>query len=610
MTGTRKIAAILVADIVGYSRLAGTDEDRTLSRLRGLRSDLIDPAIDAHHGRIVKRTGDGFVAEFRSVVDAARCAIEVQSGMAERNAGLPSARRIEFRIGIHLGDVVEEPDGDLMGDGVNIAARLEGIAAPGGVCLSEDAYRQVREKLNHEIIDLGQKVLKNIARPIGVYALKLGLESAAPTPSGPDAREGPPPLSIVVLPFANMGSDPEQDYFVDGVTESLTTDLSRIGGFFVIGRNTAFTYKGKPVDLKQIGRELNVRYVLEGSVQRVGIRMRISVQLIDAESGHHIWAERFDKPLVDLFDMQDEIVARLARALNSQLFAAEGRRAERATNPNSSDLCFQGWSWWNKGFTPDCLAKARSLFEQALALDPDNVWALVGVAVVDIVVATTFASDNRATRLAAAEAAMTKALSLAPESAVAHLCLGTVQIHTNRVAEGVRQCERALQLDRNLAGAHAQIGSGKLHLGQAEDTEGHIQEALRLSPHDKLSHVWCVIAGMAKLYLHREEEAVTWLRRSIEINRSFPLSHFVLAAALAHLARLPEGRSALRAGLAINPTFTISKVRANAPSDNPIAVAGREHFISGLRKAGMGRSKRGAAASSGQMLQIHPVAVR
>ncbi len=250
------------------------------------------------------------------------------------------------------------------------------------------------------------------------------------------------------------------------------------------------------------------------------------------------------------------------------------------------------------------------MFEQALALDPDNVWALVGVAIVDTVVATTFPSDDRATRLAAAEAAVTKALSLAPESAVAHLCLGTVQIYTNRVAEGVRQCERALQLDRNLAGAHAQIGSGKLHLGQAEDTESHIQEALRLSPHDKLSHLWCVTAGMAKLYLHREEEAVTWLRRSIEINRSFPPSHFVLAAALAHLARLPEARSALRAGLAINPTLTISRVRANAPSDNPIAVAGREHFISGLRKAGVGRIKRRAAASSGQMLQIHPVAVR
>jgi adenylate cyclase len=280
MGGMRKIAAILVADVVGYSRLAGVDEDRTLSRLRGLRSDLIDPAIDAHRGRIVKRTGDGTIIEFRSVVDAVRCAIEVQNGMIERNSGLPPERRIELRVGIHLGDVVEEADGDLMGDGVNIAARLEGIAQPGEVCLSEDAYRQVREKLNYGFVNLGQKRLKNIARPIGVYALKPGSESAAAAQSASASNTpGPPHFSIVVLPFANMSGDPEQEYFVDGVTESLTTDLSRISGSFVIGRNTAFTYKGKPIDLRRIGRELNVRYVLEGSVQRVPDRMRVSVQL-------------------------------------------------------------------------------------------------------------------------------------------------------------------------------------------------------------------------------------------------------------------------------------------------------------------------------------------
>jgi adenylate cyclase len=346
MAGTRKIAAILVADVVGYSRLAGADEDRTLARLRALHSDLIDPTIAVHHGRIVKRTGDGALVEFRSVVDAVRCAIEVQNGMVERNAGLPPDRRIELRIGVHLGDVVEEADGDLMGDGVNIAARLEGIAEPGGVCLSEDAYRQVREKLKHEFIDLGEKTLKNIARPIRVYAPKPDSERAAPAPSyAAPNKQGPPHFSIVVLPFANMTGDPQQEHFVDGVTDSLTTDLSRLGGSFVIGRNTAFTYKGKPVDRKQIGRELNVRYVVEGSVQRAGNRVRVSVQLIDAESGNHLWAERFDKPLADLFDMQDEIVARLANALTAQLPAAEARRAERAPNPDSMDLMFQGWAW-------------------------------------------------------------------------------------------------------------------------------------------------------------------------------------------------------------------------------------------------------------------------
>ena len=312
MGETRKIAAILVADVVGYSRLAGADEEGTLARLRALRSDFIDPTIATRHGRVVKRTGDGIIIEFRSVVDAVRCAIEVQNGMVERNAGVPGDRRIEFRIGIHLGDVVEEADGDLMGEGVNIAARLERVANPGAICLSEQAYWQVKGRLDLAVSDLGPTQLKNIAEPIRLYSLQVGAPALAkPAPAPAPEKSTPPRLSIVVLPFANIGGDPEQEHFVDGVTESLTTDLSRIRGAVVIARNTAFTYKGKPLDVKTIGRELNVRYVLEGSVQRSGKRMRVNVQLIDAETGSHLWAERFDKPLVDLFDMQDEIVARL-----------------------------------------------------------------------------------------------------------------------------------------------------------------------------------------------------------------------------------------------------------------------------------------------------------
>ena len=320
MSETRKIAAILVADVVGYSRLAGADEDRTLARLRALRSDLIDPTIAVHHGRVVKRTGDGILIEFRSVVDAVRCAIEVQNGMAERNAGLPPERRIEFRIGIHLGDVVEESDGDLMGDGVNIAARLEGIAKAGAICLSEDAYRQVSGRLDMEVTDLGQIELKNIERPIRVYSLQVGVPAqakpatelkapekpaelkprsallpliagivalivvaggawyflagtrtapaVAPAPVASNAAPAPAHLSVVVLPFTNLSGDPSQDYFADGITENLTTDLSRIRNSFVIARNTAFTFKGKSIDAKEIGKQLGVRYVLEGSVQR------------------------------------------------------------------------------------------------------------------------------------------------------------------------------------------------------------------------------------------------------------------------------------------------------------------------------------------------------
>ena len=385
MSETRKLAAILVADVVGYSRLAGADEDRTLSRLRGLRSDLIDPAIDAHHGRIVKRTGDGSLIEFRSVVDAVRCAIEVQNGLVERNIGLPPERRIEFRVGIHLGDVVEEADGDLMGDGVNIAARLEGICEPGAICLSEDAYRQVKGRLDLEVIDLGPIELKNIAERIRVYSLEVGKPpQPKPAPAPAPEKSAPPRLSIVVLPFANIGGDPEQEHFVDGVTESLTTDLSRIRGAVVIARNTAFSYKGKPLDVKQIGRELNVRYVLEGSVQRGGNRMRVNVQLIAAETGNHLWAERFDKPLADLFDMQDEIVARLAGALNAQLLAAEARRAEQAPNPEFHGLLFSRFGLAQQGFYPDNVAQARSFFDRALIADPDNVDALIGSARADI----------------------------------------------------------------------------------------------------------------------------------------------------------------------------------------------------------------------------------
>ena len=324
---------------------------------------------------------------------------------------------------------------------------------------------------------------------------------AKPAPAPAPEKSAPPRLSMVVLPFANIGGDPEQEHFVDGVTESLTTDLSRIRGAVVIARNTAFTYKGKPLDVKTIGRELNVRYVLEGSVQRGGNRMRVNVQLIDAETGNHLWAERFDKPLADLFDMQDEIVARLAGALNAQLVAAEARRAEQAPNPDSMDLYFQGLAWLNKGLTPDNVAQARSFFDRALAADPDNVDALIGSARADVVEgAHLFVTDPMAA-FAAAEAKLTKALSSVPDHARGHMLLGLVEIFTKRAAEGIAECEHALALDRNLANAHAIIGLGKIFIGRAEETEAHIAEALRLSPRDTMAYIWMTIAGMAKNHL-------------------------------------------------------------------------------------------------------------
>jgi TolB-like protein/class 3 adenylate cyclase/Flp pilus assembly protein TadD len=590
MSETRKLAAILVSDVVGYSRLAGADEDRILARLRALRSDLIDPTIAVHHGRIVKRTGDGGIVEFRSVVDAVNLAIEVQRAMVERNAGVAPDKRIVFRIGIHLGDVVEESDGDLMGDGVNIAARLEGLAKPGAICLSEDAYRQVKGRLDLAVSDLGPTQLKNIAEPIRVYALDVGMPAVAkPAPTPTPEKSAPPRLSMVVLPFANIGGDPDQEHFVDGVTESLTTDLSRIRGAVVIARNTAFTFKGKPLDVKAIGRELNVRYVLEGSVQRGGNRMRVNVQLIDAETGSHLWAERFDKPLADLFDMQDEIVARLANALNAQLLAAEARRAERAPNPDSMDFYFQGLAWLNKGVTPDNVAKAHGLFDRALTADPGNVDAVVLSALADAVAgANAFATDPKAT-FAAAEAKLAKALSSVPDHALGHLLLGLVEILTKRAAEGIAECEHALALDRNLAEAHATIGLGKVLIGRAEESEAHVVEALRLSPRDTLAYVWMTFAGMAKNRLGSWEQAVAWFRRAIEANRNFPLPNVELGAALAQLGRLDEARSAIKAGLALDPNFAISRARTawSAQSDDATYLAQLEPIFGGLRKAGL-----------------------
>jgi len=586
MTEARKLAAILVSDIVGFSRLAGADEDRILARLRTLRSDLIDPTISVHRGRVVKRTGDGSIVEFRSVVDAVRCAIELQQGLVERNAGLPPERRIEFRVGIHLGDVVEESDGDLMGDGVNIAARLEGIAKPGAICLSEDAYRQVKGRLDLVVSDLGQTELKNIAEPIRVYSLEVGQGAQvnpAPSVMATD-KPAPPRLSIVVVPFANLGGDAQHEHFVDGVTESLTTDLSRIANAFVVARNTALTYKGKPVDAKQIGRELNVRYILEGSIQRGGSRMRVNVQLIDAITGNHLWADRFDKPMADLFDMQDEIVSHLANQLRPELIAAEARRAEREANPDSMDLYFQGVQWFNKG-TIENIERARGYFERAVALDPTNIDALVGAARADVLIGAVYTNDERAERLAAAEALLIKGISIAPRNYWAHLWLGFVQILTNRASRAIGELERALALNRNLGAAHAWIGLAKITMGRAEETEAHVNDAFRLSPADAVTFIWNHIRGLAKLHLGADEEAVAWFRRSIDASRNYPLNHFYSAAALAHLGRLNEARAEVKAGLALAPKFSIARFRRTADSDNPTYLAQRERILEGLRKA-------------------------
>ncbi|HWX62334.1 adenylate/guanylate cyclase domain-containing protein [Bradyrhizobium sp.] len=576
----RRLSAILAADVAGYSRLMHNDEEATHSKVTALLTDAVAPAIAEHGGRIVKNTGDGFLAEFPSAVGAVRAAVQFQSRISELATGDMQDRRIAFRVGINIGDVIVEPH-DIFGDGVNIAARLESIAEPGGICISSSAYDYVRGKVRVEFADLGEQNLKNIPGPVRAYAAVQANRNAI---LGPCST---PPLSIVLLPFKNISDDPAQEYFVDGVTESLTTDLSRIVGSFVIGRNTAFTYKGKPLDLKQLGRELNVRYVLQGSVQRGGDQLRINVQLVAAETGAQLWADRFDKPIANLFEVQDEIVSRLANQLEAQITEAEARRSERSPNPSSMELYFQGRSLFNRGWTPEYLTQARGSFERALALDRANIDALVGLALVDLVFGSSYMADDRAPFLARAELALIKVLSLAPNHAFAHGVFGALLITTKRAAQGLAECERALALDRNLAEAHAQMGIAKYTLGRGAETEAHVNEALRLSPRDVFAPRWFLYIGFAKLQLNEDTEALGWMLRSVEANRNYPIAHFFLAAALALLGSLDQARAAARAGLAINPGFTVSRFRNAAFSDDPGYLAFRERLYHGMRMAGV-----------------------
>ena len=583
----RRLAAILVADVAGYSRLMHADEEATHSRVTALLTNTVMPVIAEHGGRVVKHTGDGLLAEFPSAVEAVRAAMAFQQSVYQLSIGETPDQRILFRVGINIGDVIVGVH-DIFGDGVNIAARLEGIAHPGGICLSSSAHDQVYGKIGVGFADLGEQSLKNIGRPVRAYAV-IPDQPDLPIPTGAATLQpvSAPHLSIVVLPFVNIGDDPAQDYFVDGITESLTTDLSRIHGSFVIARNTAFSYKGHSPDVREIGRELNVRYVLEGSVQRGGDRLRVNVQLIDAETGNHLWAERFDKPAADFLDIQDEIVSRLANTLDSEVVEAEAQRASRSPHPDAMDLYFQGRAYWNKGMTPEYLALARDFFHRALALDPRNVDAMVGKATLIAAIAGSFASDDRAAQLAAAETSLNRALSMDPQYAGAHLALGAVQMFTNRAMQGIRECEHALALDRNLADAYGCIGMAKYFVGRAEETEGHIREALRLSPFDVYAYRWMLFVGIAKGQLGADAEAASWLRRSIEANRNFPLAHFHLAEALALLGQLEDARAAAQAGLALDPGFNLLRYRVNSLNDNPVYLAGRERSCEGMRMAGV-----------------------
>jgi adenylate cyclase len=587
----RRLAAILAADVAGYSRLMGQDEAGTLGRLRAHRRELIDPKIAEHKGRIVKTTGDGILIEFPSVVEAVACAVAVQRGMAERNAGTPEEQRIVFRVGVNLGDIIIE-DNDIHGDGVNLAARLEGLAEPGAICVSAMVHDQVRDKLDLAFHDLGEQTLKNIARPVRLYAVRPeagGDLSSAPTAASIARHAVAPRLSIVVLPFANLSNDPEQQYFADGMTEDLTTDLSRITGSFVISRNTAFTYRGKSVETRQIGRELGVRYVLEGSVRRSGTQLRINAQLIDAETDAHLWAERFDRDIGDLFALQDEITGRIAITLNLELVKAEALRTTE--HLDALDYILRGRAIGSKPPSRENSAEAIGLYERALALDPHSADALsyLARALAGRVLNGTAVSAS--VDLTRAQGLAEQALAASPSNWLAHDAKGQVLRAQRRYEEAIPEYEAVLTANRNWVTALHGLAQCKLFTGSIEETLPLVEQAIRVSPRDPGIGPWYHEIGRVHLLQSCTDEAIVWLEKARSANPANPVIRGTLASAYGlkgdtkrGVAELAEARRLIGG----DRYTSIARLKAvGIFATSTILTLSEATYFAGLRKAGM-----------------------
>ena len=569
----RRLAAILAADVAGYSRLMGADEEDTLARLKAHRAALVDPKVAEHRGRIVKTTGDGILIEFPSVIEAVACAVAVQRGMAERNAGTLEEERITFRIGVNLGDIIVE-NGDIHGDGVNIAARLEGIAEPGGVCISEDAFRQVRGKVDAEFADIGEQSLKNIARPLRVY--RVVLQKPAEAPALPLPLPDKP--SIAVLPFANMSGDPEQEYFADGMVEEIITALSRIRWLFVIARNSSFTYKGQVVNVKQVGRELGVRYVLEGSVRKAGGRVRITAQLVDATSGAHLWADRFDGPLEDVFDLQDQVASSVAGIIEPALQAAEtARSASRPTNDLTAyDLYLRANAmvWSSARQIPEALR----LIEQAIERDPYYGPALARAAFCCVRLLGDGRSENPAAdRLKGADFAR-RALEVGGDDPGILANAGLALAYFGEdIGAMMALLDRALALNPSFARGWHVSGVLRWYAGQPDLAIERVEASLRLSPRARVGPSLFVI-GAAHFLGGRFDEAVPKLLHAIQEDPSFPLPYRYLAACYAHMGRLDEAREVVKRLRAITSVVIPNAKFLRNPEH-------RELYLSGLRLA-------------------------
>jgi TolB-like protein len=569
---TRRLAAILAADVAGYSRLMGADEEGTLERLKALRRELLDPKIAEHKGRIVKTTGDGVLVEFASVVDAVRCAVAVQQAMPERNTGIAADSRIELRIGINLGDVIVEGD-DLYGDGVNIVARIEALADPGGVFVSNTVHDQVRDRLPFVFEDLGEQQVKNIARPVRVYRVRdVG---AAKTPSAP-ALPLPDKPSIAVLPFANMSGDPEQEYFVDGMVEEIITALSRIRWLFVIARNSTFTYKGQAVDVKQVGRELGVRYVLEGSVRKAGNRVRITGQLIDAATGAHLWADRFDGSLEDVFALQDRVAVAVAGVIEPALLTAEMRRsaARPMTDLTAYDLYLRALATFFP-VTRERTLEALRLLEQAIAIDRHYGPALAGASICHLRVVINGWSDASDAACSSASDIARQALQVAHSDPSVLANAAYVLAHFGEdIGAMTGLVDRALALNPSFAYGWYVSGFLRVFAGHSDLAIEHVEASLRLSPHERMGQPLTVL-GRAYFFKRRFEDAAAKLLLSIQDNPSHPGTYRFLAASYAHMGRLDEARDVVKRLRVITRQVVPSLSTYRNPDD-------QELFLSGL----------------------------
>jgi len=578
MSQTRRLAAILAADVAGYSRLIGADEEGTLDRLRSIRTDAIEPNISEHRGRIFKTTGDGLLAEFASVVDAVRCATDIQTAMAEYNAEIAPEKRIEFRMGINMGDVVVE-DGDIFGDGVNVAARLEGLADAGGICVSARVQEDVAGKLDLTFDDLGEQSLKNIARPVRVYRVVRNTAVKSPSAVAPSALPLPDKPSIAVLPFANMSGDSEQEYFADGMVEEIITALSRIRWLFVIARNSSFTYKGQNVDVKQVGRELGVRYVLEGSVRKAGQRVRITGQLIDAPTGTHLWADRFDGSLEDVFELQDRVASNVAGIIEPTLRSAEIRRSAQWPTHDLTAYDFYLRALSNRAaYDKDQTISALSLLGQAIKRDPQYGPALALAAECHhFLVANSWAGNEETSRLEGLNLARLAIQVAEDDASVLGNAAYVLGFFGENIDGALALMGRSLAINPSFAEGWYSSGVLRNFAGQPDLAITHLETSLRLNPRDrKARHLTAI--GVAHFFSRRFGDAAASLVVSVEAIPGWVVTYRFLAACYAHIGRLEEARETVKRLREITPVVIPGVI----PYRNP---EHRELFLSGLRLA-------------------------